>query len=101
MEYLSKILTEYLKEEPVFFPRKAFLNYYVRNIQGDNRTSNDAFDDENAWIRFLKEELNEVKNGLSSLVRLYPKTPNLILRSQIRWAKNFYKPFLDWKKDDP
>ncbi|KXZ32891.1 exodeoxyribonuclease V subunit gamma [Leptospira santarosai] len=101
MEYLSKILTEYLKEEPVFFPRKAFLNYYVRNIQGDNRTSNDAFDDENAWIRFLKEELNEVKNGLSPLVRLYPKTPNLILRSQIRWAKNFYKPFLDWKKDDP
>lgn len=102
IEYLAKILTEYLKEEPVFFPRKAFLNYYVKNIQGDskNKTPVDVFENESAWIRFLKEELNEVKDGLSSLVKLYPKTPNLILRSQIRWAKNFYKPFLDWKNDD-
>ncbi|WP_061219099.1 exodeoxyribonuclease V subunit gamma [Leptospira weilii] len=102
IEYLAKILTEYLKEEPVFFPRKAFLNYYVKNIQGDskNKIPVGVFEDESAWIRFLKEELNEVRDGLSSLVKLYPKTPNLILRSQIRWAKNFYKPFLDWKKND-
>ncbi|EMO63408.1 hypothetical protein LEP1GSC133_4732 [Leptospira borgpetersenii serovar Pomona str. 200901868] len=93
---------EYLKTEPVFFPRKAFLNYYLKNIQGDskNKTLDDVFDDESAWIRFLKEELNEVKSGLSSLVKLYPKTPNLILQSRIQWAKKFYKPFLDWRKDD-
>ncbi|PJZ55552.1 exodeoxyribonuclease V subunit gamma [Leptospira barantonii] len=103
-EYLAKIVSDYLKEEPVFFPRRAFLNYYVKNIQGNtgkNKTPDDSskFDDEAGWLNFLKEELNGVKDGLSSLVKLYPKTPDLILKSEIRWAKNFYKPLLDWKKD--
>lgn len=103
MEYLSKILTEYLKEEPIFFPRKAFLSYYVKNIQvssGKNKTTEDLskFEDENVWIRFLKEELSGIKEDLSPLVKLYPKTPELILRSQIRWAKHFYKPLLNWKR---
>lgn len=103
-EYLAKIISDYLKEEPVFFPRRAFLNYYVKNIQGSsgkNKTPDDSsrFEDETAWLNFLKEELNGVKDGLSPLVKLYPKTPDLILKSKIQWAKNFYKPLLDWKKD--
>lgn len=102
IEYLAKILMDYLKEEPVFFPRRAFLSYYVKNIRaGKNKTPDDVskFQDETAWIRFLKEELSGVKDGLPSLVKLYPKTPDLILQSRIEWAKNFYKPLLDWKKD--
>lgn len=103
MEYLTKIVTEYLKEEPIFFPRRAFLSYYVKNIQvssGKNKTVEDLskFEDESVWIRFLKEELNGIKENLSPLVKLYPKTPELILQSRIRWAKYFYKPLLNWKK---
>ncbi|WP_174714604.1 exodeoxyribonuclease V subunit gamma [Leptospira yasudae] len=104
VEYLAKILMDYLKKEPIFFPRRAFLNYYVKNIQGGtgkNKSPDRSakFDDESAWIDFLKEELSSVKEGLSPLVKLYPKTPDLILKSRIAWAKNFYKPLLDWKKD--
>ncbi|EMJ96375.1 exodeoxyribonuclease V subunit gamma [Leptospira alstonii] len=103
IEYLAKILMDYLKEDPVFFPRRAFLNYYVKHIQGGGKTQEpddvSKFEDETAWIRFLKEELSGVKEGLPSLVKLYPKTPDLILQSRIEWARNFYKPLLDWKKD--
>ncbi|MBM9499192.1 exodeoxyribonuclease V subunit gamma [Leptospira sp. 201903071] len=103
-EYFRKIAELYLREEPVFFPRKAFLGYYVKNIQGNTgkKTTPDnaaKFDDETAWRNYLKEELDSVKENLSSLVKLYRQTPDLILSSEIRWAKDFYKPFLDWKRD--
>ncbi|AOP33090.1 exodeoxyribonuclease V subunit gamma [Leptospira tipperaryensis] len=103
-EYFQKIAELYLQEKPVFFPRKAFLSYYVKNIQGSSgkKTTPDnvaKFDDENAWKNYLKEELDSVRESLSSLVKLYRQTPDLILRSSIHWAKDFYKPFLDWKKD--
>ncbi|PKA03261.1 hypothetical protein CH375_18045, partial [Leptospira ellisii] len=56
------------------------------------------YDDEAAWENYLKEELSSVKEELSSLLRIYPKTKELILKSRILWAKDFYKPFLDWRK---
>lgn len=103
-EYIQRLAELYLREEPFFFPRKAFLSYYVKSIQGSSgkkQTPDDAakFEDEAAWKNYLKEELDSVKENLSSLVKLYRKTPDLILSSEIRWAKDFYKPFLDWKKD--
>ncbi|RHX83860.1 exodeoxyribonuclease V subunit gamma [Leptospira stimsonii] len=103
-EYLQKITELYLQDDPVFFPRKAFLSYYVKNIQGSTgkkQTPDDTakFDDEEGWKNYLKEELETVRESLSSLVKLYRQTQDLILRSEIRWAKDFYKPFLDWKKD--
>ncbi|XDD49638.1 exodeoxyribonuclease V subunit gamma [Leptospira sp. WS92.C1] len=104
LTYFQKVLSSYLQDEPVFFPRKAFLNYYVKNIQGDTgktATPDDTakFEDEIGWENYLREELGSVKESLSSLVKLYPTTQNLILKSQISWAKDFYKPFLDWKRN--
>jgi exodeoxyribonuclease V gamma subunit len=103
-EYFRKIMEFYLREEPVFFPRKAFLGYYVKNIQGaaGKKATPDnvaKFDDEIAWKNYLKEELDSIQEDLSPLVKLYRQTSELILSSEIRWAKDFYKPFLDWRKD--
>ncbi|MCE9499708.1 MAG: exodeoxyribonuclease V subunit gamma, partial [Leptospira sp.] len=102
--YLKKLILNYLREEPFFFPRKAFLKYYTREIQqGKSKKSGpdlvqkyDAVDD---WKIFLHEEIESIQSDLPPIVGLYPKTGELILSSEISWAKEFYKPFLDWKEE--
>ncbi|MDV6236705.1 exodeoxyribonuclease V subunit gamma [Leptospira ellisii] len=102
LDYFERAVSDYVKEEPVFFPRKAFLKYYLSEIQGGGKSKTPErtakYDDEAAWENYLKEELSSVKEELSSLLRIYPKTKELILKSRILWAKDFYKPFLDWRK---
>lgn len=102
LDYLGKIVSDYVKEEPVFFPRKAFLKYYLSEIQVGGKTETpdriQKYEDQSAWENFLKEELSSVKEGLSSLLKIYPETKDLILKSRITWARDFYKPFLDWRK---
>ncbi|TGN17177.1 exodeoxyribonuclease V subunit gamma [Leptospira idonii] len=100
-EYLTSLAELYLQEDPVFFPRYAFLQYYQNEMfekVGKKRTFvREKYEDEAAWKRFLKDEADFISSRLSDTVRLYPGTESLILKTSIRYAEKFYQPFLDWK----
>ncbi|WP_411822238.1 exodeoxyribonuclease V subunit gamma [Leptospira sp. 'Mane'] len=100
--YLSKLVKLFLKEEPYFFPRYAFLEYYTRVEKSSGKNPDlplltEIYNDESAWKRYLSEEAETIESGLDSLVGLYPDLHSLIVSSSIGYAKDFYQPFLDWR----
>ncbi|WCL48549.1 exodeoxyribonuclease V subunit gamma [Leptospira sp. GIMC2001] len=103
--YLVSLLNLYINDSLEFFPRKAFLSYYVNYIQAKEDKKNpesskpeqiERYLDEDKWRLFLSENIFELERDLSNVIRLYPNIHDLILNSKIEFANSFYKPFLDW-----
>ncbi|TGN12021.1 exodeoxyribonuclease V subunit gamma [Leptospira ilyithenensis] len=102
LSYLSKLISLYQKEEPYFFPRYAFLEYYINVEKAAGKNSNlpsltEIYGDELSWKRYLNEEVETIQSGLDSIVRLYPDLHSMILESSLGFAEDFYQPFLDWR----
>jgi len=109
--YFQSLIELYVSDQPTFFPRIAYLNFYVQNFseQSDQSKKQKSektkpilapdmlLDFENEWRAYLQEKKETVHSNLTPLSRLYPKIEDYLVQSNIQFANQFYAPMSYWR----
>jgi exodeoxyribonuclease V gamma subunit len=104
--YLEKLIHCYSQDEPTFFSRITYLNFYIDHFKPTKTNPALPFEKDtllamkNEWLQYQEDFIDLAYSTLTSASKLYPRTEEFLRTPNIEFANSFYAPMSLWRENE-